>query len=265
MRGSSPSTIPTAGMPAAGVNEKPIIFFDIDNTLYSLKSGVAELMGERIHAYFVQLGNLGEEEARVLHVKYLTEYGLAIRGLSRHHDIDALDFNTKCDGSLPLEEVLHPSAALSQLFKDIDRSKARVWAFTNAYETHAARVLRILELEDEMEGIVYCDYAQPDFSCKPETVFYQDALKKANIKSPASCYFIDDNLGNVRAAKALGWGSCVYFREKTNVRGAGKSKAEEARTKEEEEIKGDETVEGVDWVISDLEELRRVWSELFVC
>jgi hypothetical protein len=58
-------------------------------------------MGDRIHgwsdhnlqdsthtllAYFVNLG-LGHEEASELHLRYYTQYGLALRGLTRHHDI----------------------------------------------------------------------------------------------------------------------------------------------------------------------------------
>ena len=60
-------------------------------------------MGERIHgwllqrrdgrlltnrplAYFVSLG-LAHDEAAELHHHYYTEYGLALRGLTRHHDV----------------------------------------------------------------------------------------------------------------------------------------------------------------------------------
>ena len=38
---------------------------------------------------------------------------------------------------------------------------------------HAERVLRILKLDDLMEGLVYCDYLVKDFVCKPEPEFYQ--------------------------------------------------------------------------------------------
>ena len=48
---------------------------------------------------------------------------------------DALDFNEKCDGSLPLEDMINPDPSVRELFQDIDRSKARVWALTNAYKT----------------------------------------------------------------------------------------------------------------------------------
>lgn len=78
-----------------------------------------------------------------------------------------------------------------KLFEDIDRSRVRVWALTNAYRVvsfsvsratitlgiviiqHAERVLRILKLTDLIDGLVFCDYSLKDFSCKPEPKFYR--------------------------------------------------------------------------------------------
>ena len=37
---------------------------------------------------------------------------------------------------------------------------------------HAKRVLRILKLDDLVEGIVYCDYRVKDFVCKPEAEYF---------------------------------------------------------------------------------------------
>ena len=39
--------------------------------------------------YFVKIG-LSHEEAADLHLKYYTQYGLALRGLTRHHDIGSV-------------------------------------------------------------------------------------------------------------------------------------------------------------------------------
>lgn len=119
--------------------EKPVVWFDIDNTLYSAKCGIADCMGERIHAYFLSLG-LSDEEASALHLQYYKTYGLALRGLVRHHSIDPLDFDKKCDQSLPLEEMIRPDPAIRSLLQSIDRSKVRVWALTNAYVTVSARM-----------------------------------------------------------------------------------------------------------------------------
>lgn len=51
----------------------------------------------------------------------------------RHHDVDPLDYDKHCDAALPLEEVLKFNPELKQLLQDIDRTKFRVWALTNAY------------------------------------------------------------------------------------------------------------------------------------
>lgn len=97
-------------------------------------------MGERIHAYFLTLG-LGDEEASALHLRYYKTYGLALRGLVRHHNIDPLDFDKRCDQSIPLEEMLRPDPTVRKLLQDIDRTKVRVWALTNAYVTVRIRPL----------------------------------------------------------------------------------------------------------------------------
>lgn len=221
-----------------------MVWLDVDNTLYTSNTKIAQLMTERIHKYFVNDLGMDEEQARVLHRDYYTKYGLALRGLTRHHNIDGLDFDKKCDQSLPLEDILKPDPAVRQLLLDIDRTKTRVWALTNAYITHARRVLHILRLDDLIEDIVYCDYSARDFACKPETEYYTKALEKANVHDPSKCLFVDDNLQNVRAAKQLGWGSCVYYREPGQ--------------QPESMI-----FEGVDATIHHLEELRMVWPHIF--
>lgn len=39
---------------------------------------------------------------------------------------------------------------------------------------HAERVLRILQVDDLVEGLVFCDYSEPNFTCKPETEFFHN-------------------------------------------------------------------------------------------
>lgn len=79
--------------------EKPedprsVIFFDIDNTLYSASSRIADAMSTRIHFYFTSLG-LSEDEASETHLRYHKTYGLALRGLVSHHKVDPLDFDRR--------------------------------------------------------------------------------------------------------------------------------------------------------------------------
>jgi len=241
-----------------GMSEDPrsVVWFDIDNTLYSASTMVSHAMGERIHAYFLSLG-LDKEAASELHHNYQKQYGLALRGLTQHHDIDPLDFDQKCDGALPLEEYILPNPKLRKLFEDLDRTKVRVWALTNAYKNHANRVLKILNVQDQVEGLVYCDYEQPNFTCKPEPEFFRSAMKTANISDPSKCLFIDDNKDNVIAAKKLGWGRCAHFYETgLEVMEGGRKKTLGTN--------GDlaAIMEGIS-VINDLEELRVIWPDIF--
>lgn len=204
-------------------DEKTTVWFDIDNTLYSNKCGINEAMTQKIQEYFSQLG-LATDEANNLHNKYYTEYGLAIRGLIRHHQIDPIDYDQRCDSALPLEELLQPNPSLRRLLLDIDRSKARVWCITNAFKLHALRVLRILGVSDLIEGVVSCDYTSPNFHCKPEQEFYEEAISRSyNFSHPGSIsinsinkskhVFVDDSYINIMGAVKFGFGSTVLFDE----------------------------------------------------
>ncbi|KAI5124940.1 hypothetical protein M0805_007367 [Coniferiporia weirii] len=243
-------------MDGTAQDERVIVWFDIDNTLYSASSKIADAMGQRIHAYFTTLG-LNDDEASQLHLSYYKTYGLALRGLVRHHGVDTLDFDKRCDQSLPLEDMIGPVPAVRKLLQDIDRSKVRVWALTNAYVTHARRVLRLLDLEDLFEGVVFCDYGEKDFYCKPEPEYFQTALRKAGISDPLKCYFVDDSKTNVDAARRLGWGHCIHFCETGLVTTEGGVKKTIAIASASNPDLAEQTQ------VEALEELRTVWPELF--
>ncbi|CAA7259847.1 unnamed protein product [Cyclocybe aegerita] len=228
-------------------DDRLIVWFDIDNTLYSASSNISHAMGTRIQAYFLSLG-LDPQEASELHLKYYTHWNVGL---------DPLDFDRKCDGSLPLEDMISYDPSLRQLFEDIDRTKARVWALTNAYRTHAERVLRILKLDDLVDGLVYCDYLVKDFSCKPEPVFYEMAMKQAGVTDPSKCYFVDDNRKNVDAACSVGWGHCVHFCEK------GLEAMEGGRIKQIDDEREPDASDNNVVDVTTLQELREVWSEIF--
>jgi pyrimidine and pyridine-specific 5'-nucleotidase len=117
-------------------------------------------------------------------------YGLAVEGLVRHHKIDPLDFNTKVDDALPLEDLLSLDVDLRKLLQDMDKSKVKLWLFTNAYINHGKRVIRILDIEDQFEGITYCDYATSPICCKPHEDMFTKAMKEASVENGKKCYFV---------------------------------------------------------------------------
>lgn len=208
----------------------PVLFLDVDNTLYSKSLRIHDLMSKKIDEYFVSL-NLPESEAIRLHSLYYKEYGLALRGLVKHHQIDAIDYDKRVDQTLPLEQILKPDPKLRKLLTSLDRTKVRLWVITNAYKVHATRVLTILGIIDLFEGLVYCDYADPDFSCKPEKRFFDKAMAQAGVKDPSKCYIVDDSRLNVVGAKELGWTSVHFVPDESSDAGTYQIKdLEELRT-----------------------------------
>ena len=126
------------GHPPGGESKdnRMVFFFDIDNCLYSKSHRIHEYMGELIDDYFQTHLELSREDASQLHQRYYKDYGLAIEGLVRHHKINPLEYNTKVDDALPLDDIIKPDPKLRTFLKTIDRTKVKLWLFTNAYITH---------------------------------------------------------------------------------------------------------------------------------
>ena len=151
---------------------------------------VHERMADLIHVYFEKHLDLPPEEAVKLHKEYYQTYGLAIAGLVTKHQVDPLEFNTEVDDKVPLNELIAPRPELHKLLKDVDRSRVKLWLFTNAYKTHAWRVIRILGLEEMFDGLTFCDYASLPFLCKPGEEVYAKAMSEAGVHKVEDCYFV---------------------------------------------------------------------------
>ncbi|KAK7927783.1 pyrimidine 5-nucleotidase [Apiospora marii] len=186
-------------------DSRPVLFFDIDNCLYPKSAKVHDLMAGLIDQYFAKHLGVSEEEAVRLHKEYYQNYGLAIEGLVRHHQIDPLEYNAKVDDALPLEGIIKPNPQLRKMLEDIDTTKVKTWLFTNAYVNHGKRVIRLLGIEDLFEGLTYCDYAADPILCKPHPDMFAKAMREAGVEQPENCYFVDDSYANCVGAKAIGW------------------------------------------------------------
>ncbi|KAI1807140.1 pyrimidine 5-nucleotidase [Daldinia bambusicola] len=227
--------------PNGEASSRPVLFFDIDNCLYPRSAKVHDLMAVLIDKYFATHLGLPEEEATKLHQEYYKNYGLAIEGLVRHHQIDPLDYNAKVDDALPLENIIKPNPQLRKLLEDIDKSKVKLWLLTNAYVTHGRRVVRLLGIEDLFEGLTYCDYSQIPIICKPHKDMFAKAMKEAGVDRVEDCYFVDDSFLNAQGAQNLGWTSVHLVEDGLPVPASPASK----------------------YQIRHLEELRRIFPQFF--
>ncbi|KAI1344607.1 pyrimidine 5'-nucleotidase [Xylariaceae sp. FL0016] len=191
--------------PSGAISSRPVFFFDIDNCLYPRSTKVHDLMAKLIDEYFAKHLGLPEEEAIRLHQDYYKNYGLAIEGLVRHHQIDPLEYNAKVDDALPLEGIIKPNPQLRKMLLDLDTTKVKPWLLTNAYVTHGRRVVKLLGIDDLFEGLTYCDYSTVPILCKPMQSMYEKAMKEAGVERNEDCYFVDDSYTNCVAARTMGW------------------------------------------------------------
>ncbi|KAI0478806.1 pyrimidine 5'-nucleotidase [Xylariaceae sp. FL0804] len=196
---------------------RPVLFFDIDNCLYPRSTRVHDLMVNLIDEYFANHLGLPEEEANRLHQEYYKNYGLAIEGLVRHHQIDPLEYNAKVDDALPLEGVIKPDPALRAMLEALDTSKVKPWLLTNAYANHGRRVVKLLGVEDLFEGLTYCDYAEIPIVCKPMEGMYERAMREAGVERAEDCYFVDDSYINCVASQKMGWTTAHLVEEGLSV------------------------------------------------
>lgn len=107
-----------------------------------------------------------------------------------HHQVDPRDYNANVDDALPLDDIIKPSPETRRLLDDIDKSKVKLWLFTNSYITHSKRVVKLLDLENMFDGVTFCDYAELPLVCNPHQVMYQKAMREAGVDRPEDCFFV---------------------------------------------------------------------------
>ncbi|XP_002533745.2 uncharacterized protein C24B11.05 [Ricinus communis] len=210
------------------------LLFDVDDTLYPLRSGLSQHVTKNIQEYMVQ--KLGIEESKVaeLCVSLYKLYGTTLAGLRAiGHNIDYDDFHSFVHGRLPYD-ILKPDPVLRNLLHSLPVRKI---VFTNADKTHASRVLSRLGLEDCFEGILSFETlnnttkgnesvnedengvfdineytAAPNAGlalprspvvCKPFEDAFEQVFKITSI-NPQRTLFFDDSIRNLQTGKRLG-------------------------------------------------------------
>ncbi|ODQ80806.1 hypothetical protein BABINDRAFT_161015 [Babjeviella inositovora NRRL Y-12698] len=212
-------TLPNGFGPVPTLSDTPVFYFDIDNCLYDRSLGIHDQMQVLIHDYFKGNLSLSDEEAHKLHMTYYKTYGLAIEGLVRNNQVDALEYNAKVDDALALHGLITPNLKLRAMLQALKESgSCRMWLLTNAYKNHALRCISLLGLGDLFEGLTFCDYAQTPIVCKPMTGYFTNAFAKSGLKATeetlANTYFVDDSGLNCKAGVDLGMGHVVHYIER---------------------------------------------------
>jgi putative hydrolase of the HAD superfamily len=174
------------------------LFFDLDGTLYPNGNGLWEAIGDRMDLFMRDILQISPEQVPVLREAYFHQYGTTMKGLVRHHKVNADEF-LEFVHQVPLENFLAQDPTLEALLSDLPYEK---WIFTNANQGHSQRVLAHLGISHNFSGIL--DVTALDLHNKPEPEAFRLALIKVGSPLPRQCVLIDDQEKNLLAATEHG-------------------------------------------------------------
>ncbi len=126
------------------------LLFDLDNTVYSIKSGLEDTIVQRIYAYGRKITGLDEAAFDRLRRNRMPYYGTSLEWfMSEYGFTDSESFFSFIhpEGE---EACLVPDPALGALLDSIKLPKA---VFTNSPCEHAERVLNRLGIADRFEAV----------------------------------------------------------------------------------------------------------------
>lgn len=174
------------------------IFLDLDDTLYPKTNGVWDAIRDRIQAYMIEEVGIPAEMAPNIRKEYLEHYGTTLNGLIAHFHIAPQDY-LEYVHNIPLASYISPDLALRAM---ILRLPQKLMIFTNADRGHAERVLALLQIADQIDGII--DILALNLHAKPQPGAYKQAMLLAGEDNPRRCLLVDDRLTNLQPGSELG-------------------------------------------------------------
>ncbi len=175
-----------------------VIFFDLDDTLYSRDSSLMRLIGQRIREYIVGKLGIPADQAEILRKRWRDTYGTALRGMLEEGIVFDVDDFLRYVHDIPLDGLIHPDPALRGMLLGLPLRRA---VLTNSNVEHAQRVLNHMAVLDCFERII--DIRALKFVNKPDPVAYQRALAMMGV-SAGEAILVEDMPPNTRPAKAMG-------------------------------------------------------------
>ncbi|XP_051127072.1 uncharacterized protein LOC127248656 [Andrographis paniculata] len=186
------------------------LLFDLDDTLYSSKSGIGQALKRNVQDFLIEKCGISESEAPDVNRKLFTTYGSSLAGLrALGNDIDPDDYHGFVHGRLPYD-LIRPDSRLRNVLQSI---KQRKIIFTNSDRIHAMKALDRLGIRDCFEQIICFETMNPHLKnsrpdefpvvLKPSLQAMKIAIDAAEI-DPRRTLFLDDNVKNVAAGKAVG-------------------------------------------------------------
>ena len=172
--------------------------FDLDDTLHNASKHIFPVMNRAMTQYIMDELEMDEHAAHQLRQHYWRIYGATLKGLMRHHGIDAHHFLKETHAFIDLPNMVVQVKQLKHMLKSLNGRKC---VFTNAPRDYAIRVLEILNIADCFALVFSVESTQ--FHAKPSTRGFAMLLRKLNVRA-ADCVMLEDSLPALMTAKRLG-------------------------------------------------------------
>ncbi|KAL3812637.1 hypothetical protein ACJIZ3_013905 [Penstemon smallii] len=188
------------------------LIFDLDDTLYSSKSGIGQALKRNVEDFLVEKCGFPESEASNVNRELFKNYGSSLAGLrALGYDINPDEYHSFVHGRLPYD-LIKPDSRLRNLLQSISQRKI---IFTNSDRIHAMKALDRLEIRDCFEKIICFETMNPNLLkskrtdefpvlLKPSLKAFRIAVEDAEV-DPRRTLFLDDNVKNVAAGKVVGF------------------------------------------------------------
>ena len=131
------------------LNQVNCWIFDLDNTLYPVTKDLLSEIDAQMSRFVSNFLNIDSHESRKVQKKYFREYGLTLRGLMIHHNLDPdVFFKEMTPTNL---EKIQPNPALGEIISTLPGRKL---IYTNSAREHAELVLERLGIRSVFEGVL---------------------------------------------------------------------------------------------------------------
>ncbi len=185
-----------APVTSRGFDEIDCWVFDLDNTLYPVTQRLLEHIDRHMGGFVARFLGVDAKEAHRIQKQYFREYGLTLRGLMLHHNLDPARYYTEMT-PMDLNEV-DPNPELARSIASLSGRKV---IYTNASAHHAEMVLDRLGMNDLFDAVY--DIEAAGWIPKPAIESYRVLCERHDI-DPARAVMIDDIARNLAPAAELG-------------------------------------------------------------
>ena len=183
-----------------------MLLIDLDNTVYRESSNIFSQIDKKMKEFISYTLKISQKEAYTLQKKYFLENGTTLRGLMLYHNIEPENFLSY------VHDINLTSINKDIVLKnEIKKYKGRKIIFTNGTLEHASRVLKRIDIFEEMDNIF--DIKDAEYIPKPQVITYKKVVNKYKL-IPHNTIMIDDIKANLITAKKLGMSTILVSTKK---------------------------------------------------